>query len=159
VTDPRELLPAARTDPQARLVLADRLRDDDGDTPAVETLLRPDCVLVCESCGIHETGSWMCWDQDGNWHYLEDAMNLDYELFHFYFGDYAAPPRYRSEGVRLDLYRVVCRWRGRTRWDLLCPHCHRVMARRLAAVKANATRAANRKAKEDAAPNLFTVVE
>lgn len=159
MTDPRELLPAARTDPQTRLVLADRLRDDDGDTFAVGTLLRPDGVLTCDGCGVHETSSWVCWDQNGNWHYLDDALNLDPERFHVYFGDHVETVEYRSEGVRLDLYRLTHWGRGISRWDLLCPHCHRVMARRLAAVKANATRKANARAKEDVAPNLFTGVE
>jgi hypothetical protein len=159
VTDPRELLPAARTDPQARLVLADRLRDDDGDSPAVVAVADVGKILCCQSCDIHETDLWMCWDQHGYWHYLDDALNLDPERFHIYFGDNVETVRHRSEGVRLDLYRVVCRWRGRTRWELLCPHCHRKVARSAAASRANATRAANRKAKEDAAPNLFTVVE
>jgi len=46
-------------------------------------------------------------------------------------------------------------FRAWDRWYLLCPFC----VRSLAARKANATRRANRQARADAAPNLFSGVD
>jgi len=63
MTDPRDLLDAARTDPTVRGVLADRVREEDGDTPAAEAAR----AMACEACGCPEgeyvgrgslTGRW-----------------------------------------------------------------------------------------------------
>ena len=161
MTDPRDLLDAARyefPDSPGRLVLADRIRDDDGDTPAVATLLREATgpLLCCERCGCPETGGWVCWDQNGDWHYLEDAQYMHPEYFRVLFGGNVEAVRHRCRSPRVVLVRG-------DRWHLLCPHCARLHRRMIAARRKRAAtrddREAERQDREDAAPNLFSGVD
>ena len=147
MTDPRDLLDAARTDPTVRGVLADRVREEDGDTPAVSAV----AGMCCEVCGCPESGGkLMCRDRYGAWRdwWESHGLNSDEGFRLFDMDDEAAGSWNKPVAGRLALRR-------RDRWHLVCVPC----SRSLAAREANATRKANRQAREDAAPNLFSGVD
>jgi hypothetical protein len=152
VTDPCDILTLARTDPAARLVLADALQDVDGETRAARMAPCPD--WCCERCGCPETEDWVCWDDDGQWHWLTDALVSSPEHYAHFFGKREAVES-AVEAPKLTLVRLE-------RWYFLCPHCRMRLARSRAATKANATRRANRdaaRAAEQDAGGLFAKCE
>ena len=152
MTDPRDLLDAARTDPAARLVLADRLRDDDGDTPAVSAV----AGMCCEGCGCPDGVGFVArGGLTGRWYHLTDAQADNLRDENDLEGRAAdgTPDRIAVEALRRRSRLELCHHLGR--WWLVCEWC----VRSLRARRANATRRANRQAREDAAPNLFTGVE
>jgi hypothetical protein len=148
MTDPRDLLAAARTDATARGVLADRVREEDGDTPAAEAAR----AMVCEACECPEGEYVGRGSLTGRWYQLTELQVREGFDLEGHAAD-GTPDRIPVENIYHHPRLELCHYLGR--WCLACQRCQRSLRSR----QANATRRANRQAREDAAPNLFSGVD